>query len=243
MVERRVGKVPRDTALFDAAECGRIAGAVRAAAGAWTPRGRSTSFYTLGIAAYLDIQHQASPRAYHLAAPRVNRYLREHFGWVYPRLQAALEVNLGAPVVYEDRMALPGFHIYAPHGASRAIEGDVHVDLQFMHVDWPAHEEVDLSRVATFTVLVEGPPSGSGLRVWPRISIAASVHDPLPAGGLPALTAGKAPTEHPYALGALVVHSGLAVHQIAPSAAQEGELRVTLQGHAVRARRGWIAYW
>ena len=52
------------------------------------------------------------------------------------------------------------------------------------------------------------------------------------------------PEYHPYRVGAMALHSGHQLHQIAPaSVLVEGDERITLQAHAVPGEGGWIVYW
>ena len=47
-----------------------------------------------------------------------------------------------------------------------------------------------------------------------------------------------------YIPGRMVVHDGLTLHAIGRAAVSAPKgLRITLQGHAVRVRQGWMLYW
>jgi hypothetical protein len=54
----------------------------------------------------------------------------------------------------------------------------------------------------------------------------------------------KSRIRYPYALGQLLMHSGHALHQIAPViATYPGDERICLQGHGIRCASGWKLYW
>ena len=88
----------------------------------------------------------------------------------------------------------------------------------------------------SFTVPVTLPTGGGGLNVWP-------LHWPEDSGK--AAGALDMPCQRlEYKPGEVILHSGLWMHQIAETAAvAPDDIRLTLQGHGVRAGDRTILYW
>lgn len=201
----------------------------------WSPLHPKAPCFTLGVSAYIEAQtYGAVP--YTLAARKQNPHMRERFGAVYERVRATLEAKLGEPVEYSHRLALPGFQIFLSDPVFSIPVCSIHIDEPYFHLEWPDYEAVDRTQTLSFTLALQLPSGGGGLNLWPEI--------PLREGALAAkLVEGKPPTFCRYALGKMALHDGHTIHQIAPfSVSAPGEARITLQGHAIRSARGWIAY-
>ncbi len=219
------------------AECRVLRDKIHAARPHWSNKGGGAPFFTLGVSAYLEAQYGGAI-AYTLAAKRQRPGLTEAFGDVYERVRVALEGALGETVQYHTRLALPGFHIFLANPAFENPVCSVHIDQPYKNLDWRAYEEVDPTRTISFTMAVSIPRSGAGLNMWPGVDLAAS-----PDKSARELTAGIEPVFHPYAPGRMVIHHGHTVHQIAPfKVLDEGDERITLQGHAIYSPHGWLAY-
>ncbi len=203
----------------------------------WSKQAAQAQFYLLGTSAYIEGQTQGGLK-YTFAAKRTNPLLESHFGDLYERLRAALEASLGEPVRYSAKHALPGFHVFLDDPTFSLPVCKIHIDLPYDQVDWPSWEEIDRTQTLSFTLSIALPESGAGLNIWEQIPPA----DARVGASLEEQTKGLEPTFHRYAVGRMVLHDGHSVHQIAPFKTAPGEERTTLQGHAVRTPRGWIAY-
>jgi hypothetical protein len=166
----------------------------------------------------------------------------EHFGWVHARVVAALETAGFRPARHDARLASPGFHIYIGDGEQMPASASVHYDLQYEHIDWSPYAAVDLSCPLSFTLALRLPAEGGGLHVWDLDIHALRQMTP---DQRQAESAGKRQaTYHPYRPGLMALHNGHHLHQIARlSAMKLGDVRLTLQGHAVSTEQGWIVYW
>ncbi|MGE3804902.1 MAG: hypothetical protein AB7K24_09545 [Gemmataceae bacterium] len=226
--------------LLSADECRRVAATVHDLKSYWKQRHPEVPFFTLGIASYLDAQQEAE-RGYHAAAYDMNTLLAARFSWLYRRLLDGLTQLLQEKVVYRPSCALPGFHVGLWCPASESWEASVHQDLQYELLDWSPTEQPDFHRPLSFTLAITLPQHGGGLNVWDVC------HDELE---------GLSPDErhrkimaarveyHPYQVGHLVLHSGHKVHQIARTKKeQDGDERVTLQGHGIHCDGMWQLYW
>lgn len=192
----------------------------------WERRAPHLPFFTLGTASYLD-GTQPPTGQYEAKSRRTNPLLREHFAAGYERLAQALRERLKEPVVYDEAVGLPGFHIFESHSEFTKPLARVHIDAQYNSIAWPDRGAMDFNHPVSFTLALELPAEGSGLNWW--------------AGSDSAIP----PEYHPYAVGQMAIHSGHTLHQIAPAKAHaEGARRITWQGHALRRKDGaWVVYW
>ena len=209
----------------------------------WTTRFPASEFQfsTLGAASYLDAS-QGQFDAYQALAQRFNPVLRERFDWLLERLRRAVAAAVGAPVRYDDRLALPGFHIFLYQPEHPAQKASLHYDLQYELIDWTAFGTPDTSSQLSLTLALALPESGGGLLVWNinRIEILRLSEDERHAH----MRANRFATHHPYAIGSLALHSGHQLHQIAPTPApRPGDQRITLQAHTLRVDGEWLLYW
>ncbi len=222
--------------LLDRKACATTEEKVIALKSHWQRRSQG-GFFTLGAAAYIDAsQHLA---VYLDAAKERNPLLRETFASEYERIRLFFEELLGEPVIFDERLALPGFHIFVFGGVDQSrdnVAARAHFDLQWMSA---IPEQVPRA-VLSFTLLIKEPTGGAAMEVWPfrygdARNTGVSAFDY--ASGHSSRTVGYTP-------GRIVVHDGLALHAIGRSAtvAPIG-FRITLQGHGVRLSEGWILYW
>jgi hypothetical protein len=234
--EFQIDSVP----LLDEAGCQRLRDDLFAIRDLWEARHAELPFFTLGAASYLDAS-KGRFAEYQEKARRFNPILREHFGWFYDLYAETLAEYSGMPCVYDDALALPGFHVFLGHQEGES-SGHRHFDLQCDNLDWSSYGWVDPSLQLSCTLPVRLPPSGGGMYVW---NVNDRVIARLSAEERKAhLAANQNPTYQAYETGAIAVHSGHYLHQIARlRGMQPGDERITLQAHAVATDRGWVLYW
>jgi hypothetical protein len=226
--------------LLDAGECAQARESVHALRSRWTARNALVPFFTLGAASYLDGARRTEP-TYASCAARDNPVLLEHFSWLYARVRETLASTLGAPVEYEPGFALPGFHVFLRCVVFEQPFASVHRDLQYKSLPWSPSEEPEFDEPLSFTLAVALPSSGAGLYTWELYERDLAG---LPEADVRRMAAGSPRTFHPYDTGALNVHSGHQLHQIAASRYErDSDERITLQGHGIRCRGVWKLYW
>lgn len=203
----------------------------------WQQRS-GADFYTLGAASYLDGAWDGQP--YRALAMRCNPILADRLADLYRLLASKLDDLIG-PVAFEPELALPGFHVFAPrpglpmHAASSAMAsagGSVHFDLQHhCHATfWSRYDAVDWQHPLSFTLALELPAAGGGLRIWPGCKDAATA-TPSSAQSVS------------YRVGEMVLFMLPLLHQIAPvQSLTPNDRRVTLQGHGLRCDGVWRLY-
>ena len=229
-------------ALLDGAKCEEVAGRVLALRAHWESRWPSLPFYTLGAASYLDSSAGARERYYSKAAAR-NPLLEREFGWLYGRLLKALGEWLGAPARFVPDAARPGFHIFLAHEIFRRRPlSKFHFDIQYENLDWSGRGGIDFSRPLSFTLAVRLPRSGAGLTTS---NIAKADYDAMDAAARARLHEECPPRYEAYREGEMACHSGLLLHRIARARGRlhPGDMRLTLQGHALPGREGYWLYW
>ena len=206
--------------LLTIEECDAITTRVGELEEYWVNR---NSFYTLGASTYLD-----DPHAYPAIANVFNQMIEANFKGTLTRLATAISNHKKSPVVFKKGTGLPSFHIF--DNQANGLVGSLHIDEPYERIDWGQKVTDPFS----FTVLVEEPEDGAGLEYWPNTTdadIAAyEVDHTLPE-----------PEYLDYTLGKLYIHNGLVPHRIANTGdLNEGEFRVTLQGHGVTLANGDI---
>jgi hypothetical protein len=194
------------------------------------------SFHTLGAATYLDTDETYGP-----VAAAANPLLRDSFGDLLDHVGNAIAERTGHPTQLSEDLALPGFHIFrgdqrAPPGLMYG--GTIHVDRPHDRHKFPFIIEGTLS----LTLPIRIPACGAGMFHWTDVPAAM-------------MTGPKAPYTMPpelrdwydthkqfigYTAGAMVLHDGLTVHQLAnPGRTQDDEYRISLQGHGVLGDGAW----
>jgi hypothetical protein len=204
----------------------------------WTPRyGGLFPIFTLGEASYLDAH---SDKKYQKIARKNNALLSGHFKFMYDRLAEILSKHYKLPVVYENDLALPGFHVFLSHKLFETPIAAAHFDLQFKKVDWP-YAKVDLEHPVSFTAAIILPTHGGGLYFW---DIFYKDHPQSQAKELEKISREMEKKYYAYQAGTLIVHDGLFLHQIAPgSDLQPQDERITLQGHGLICDDALHIYW
>jgi len=221
-------------------ECNRLQTAIHDVKHEWLNRsGGQHPFFTLGAAIYLDSKDDNEH--YEALAKQKNRFLHQHFSDLYCKLKAILEEELKAPVAYEERLALPGFHIFLFDKLFEQPLANIHFDDQFAQVDWSAYQEIDINHPISFTASISLPENGGGLNWWDL--------RPKDLSGLSEekrIAKIQEAEQHYFAYkkGQLLLHDGLILHQIAPANKMVyGDERITLQGHGVFVDGIWRIYW
>lgn len=223
--------------ILDQAECDRVAQEVIALRPAWTTRSPRSSFYTLGLNAYMDLAPSTDARAsYYDKVSASNELLDRRFGGLYLALAARLRDALGMPVRYADDLARPSCHIWTEAGIPRTAGGSVHFDLQYQRVlDNPRYASA--TGTVSFTLPVRLPANGSSLLVWPAFTYPEALTRLDLARATP-------PVRIEYSLGRALVHSGHVLHQIGPTPEiVPGDLRITVQGHGIVLDDELVLYW
>jgi hypothetical protein len=219
----------------------RVADAVHALRPLWRQRHETQPFFTLGTAAYMDARDGAFA-GYQAKLAESNAMLREHFGWLLDRFRERVSEQVGAEMVYDPRLALPGFHVFLFDEAFRKSGASVHYDKQFEHIDWTQFGVPDTDAQLSLTLSIKLPAGGGGLLVWNINRI--EIERMPPEQRLEHSRAHRNATFEPYEVGTLAIHSGHQLHQIGPAPhLQPGDERITLQAHALPVDGRWILYW
>jgi hypothetical protein len=230
-----------ETDIVTPEEARQVCDAVRAERAHWTRRSPSYPFFTLGAACYLD-----GPRvgfaAYQQEARRLNPLLRSRFGWLHDRLRTEVSNLVGSPADYDERVALPGFHIFLTDPTGPSHVASVHYDLQYEQIDWTGWGTPDPDQQLSMTITFALPASGGGLLVWNLNRLALSSMSDLERRTF--VAANRTGCFHPYSIGRLAVHSGHQLHQIAATkGAHPADERITMQAHALPVDGRWLIYW
>ncbi len=234
--------------LLLADECPPIVDAVRRLRRYWHRRHPTLPSFTLGAASYLDIP-ESGLSGYLTSVVRTRSRLETAFADVYERVRTALATHLDcAAVRYHPQLAPPGFHIFEAHPDLASLVPKRHIDLQHRFFHWEDPEFDAPGHRRSFTLPIALPKQGAGLYVWPAGDSAASGATPATAEGFGPRLAQSGPRERRevvYTAGRLVIHSGDQPHQIKPAGPPGAptEVRLTLQGHAIKEGDQWWLYW
>lgn len=235
-------KLTRLFSLLSEEECAGYLAKIHSLREYWTRREFDTVFYTLGAASYLDAT-MGRFESFRERARVTNPVLRREFGPLIDAVLGALAEYVGAPVRIDDELSVPGFHIFlAREFGDRSPTASLHFDLQYEHLRWDAHGGEEPETQISFTLPVALPHNGGGLLVWnmkwqETKQLSKEEH-------VAKLKSRGEPEYVDYRNGVLAVHGGHHLHQIAPFREHSpDDERVTLQGHAIRCRDGWWAYW
>ncbi len=225
--------------LLDAEQAADLRTQIFALREHWKPRHPNAPFFTLGTASYLDAAQQGG-EAYERMAAEGNPHLWETFRPLYEALTATLSKQLGRPVSYANKFALPGFHIYLADEVFCGPVASVHYDLQYSRLDWTPYGGYQANQHLSMTLPIGLPARGAGLAHWPIRPLNSFADD---------AERQRFHREerrfHPYTVGELVFHSGHMLHQsVLMETARPGEDRITLQAHAALTNRGeYLVYW
>lgn len=167
---------------------------------------------------------------YYATAKQTNPILRKHFSEMYDKLLAAFSSHFQIESVFRDDLALPGFNIYCgPQDFSR-IQYNVHIDLQFLELNWEPEGSADFNATMSFTLPIASPANGCGLNIWP-VTHGSIAEEELEQSEL---LKEVAAIYQNYDVGVATIHDGKHYHQMTVA---EGWLpsdeRITLQGHGL----------
>ncbi|MGD1909807.1 MAG: hypothetical protein ACFB2X_02745 [Rivularia sp. (in: cyanobacteria)] len=225
--------------LLTEEECLKIRSVVDNLQEYWVQRAPDLPFYSLGAASYLDAVEDNA--IYYQKVKLYNPILSDNFDWLYQKLAQKLSSILDDPVIFQETLALPGFHIFKAHKAFEQPMASTHRDLQYKLLNWEEPEKIDFNNTLSLTLAIALPHDGGGLLTWDLH------HDNMQTitnEQINSIIAQGAKHYHPYEIGKFVLHSGHEVHQIAPGQnLQPLDERITLQGHCLRTQDSWWFYW
>ena len=133
-------------------------------------------FWTFGAVTYLE--GCDSLIKYHQHKDAINPILKKKFSWLYDITLRRMSEELGDLVVFDDNLALPGFHIFGPKKGVVMSKQDcfylqqplasIHTDIQYKeHKEyWSQFKHVDLQNTLSFTMSIKLPTHGGGLYIW-----------------------------------------------------------------------------
>jgi hypothetical protein len=227
--------------LLSADECDRVRNQIHDLRSEWISRRPDVPFFTLGAASYLDAADEGF-EVYKKRLVETNPVLEQHFAWLYDRFAEGMTEHLGQQLIYDESLALPGFHIFLAHQEFTKPMASMHYDLQFESIDWSEIGEVDKSRHLSMTLTITLPADGGGLWVWNVNNLELAELDI--DGRRELLRENRKAEYHSYSVGRVALHSGHQLHQIAPTRKMvEGDERITLQAHALPVNGQWLCYW
>lgn len=210
----------------------------------WTHRGKAVfdvPFYTLGAAGYQDVQTYGETEKYKALFKEKNPILKENFSWLYDKTKTFLEGIYKAPFdYYPEESGYPGFHVFLEDDFFEISIASRHVDLQWKNIDWHG-KEYDMTKTISFTCYLKLPQQGAGLNVWKSTYLDLQEYDLekkeeiLHEEGYETLS---------FDVGEMAIHTGLEFHQIAPfEEIQEGDERISYQGHAIWVEDKYVIHW
>ncbi|KXF81853.1 hypothetical protein [Enterovibrio coralii] len=230
--------------LLSPPDCARLVDKLFSLRSAWTSRSEHNNetggFYTLGTASYIDANHSCDVQTtYYDSAMVTNQILRDNFSDILELLKYVFSQYLSSPVLFDDDLALPGFHIF--HGSSITLEPTNlmgHFDLQFLPLRWKGVWNQAYPPLS-FTLVLQLPEKGGDFEWWNKTYADLRHHS---------ITDWIA--EHPdpirevLKVGSMVIQNGLVLHRIGRSHSNsESDYRITLQGHLIRVGDYYYMYW
>jgi hypothetical protein len=230
--------------LLSADETSNVVAGVDALRPHWIRRDPGGRFSTLGRAAYLDLcGGRGTIESYLERATQQNEILRLHCESLLEIVRARIEQELGRKTVLTDKWALPGFHIFQGPGIRSAGSGGAHFDLQFRELI--GEYKLERVRPLSFTLALELPPAGSGLRVWPLLpSHIATASGRARADNLTEYMSRKPSIYVRYQVGVLYLQRKPFLHCICKDdPVLPADRRITLQGHGIEHEDQVVLYW
>lgn len=174
---------------------------------------------------------------YYATAKQMNPILKRHFGWLYEKLLTAFSAQFKRPVVFRDDLALPGFNIYCGPSDFSKIAYNVHVDLQYLDLNWDPPGSADFDSTMSFTLPITAPRQGTGLNIWEVTQLSDEQFAKSDA-----LSDEKA-YYHSYKPGTATIHDGKHYHQMQITSDWESsDERITLQGHGLVQNGALVIY-
>lgn len=243
-------------------ECNVVASRVEKMSHLYQQRIPNKPFYTLGAASYLDAAESISK--YYQISQRINPILKENFGWLYQRLVNTLEAYLEAPVTYNYQAALPGFHIFLSDKLFEQDLADIHLDIQYLLLDWDNIKSINYQNPISFTLAIALPKYGAGISVWDieanniaNLPLAVSdrikgennyithINQPEITKQMEKWIFGcKNKFFYGHELGKITLQEKHMFHKIAPARnLQPDDKRITFQGHGLFCNGTWQLYW
>ena len=230
-----------DVDVLDRQRCAEMSDRLEALRPYWLSRGVGCS--TFGLATYLDVLASEDPQeTYFGRITGHNHRLREHFGDLLDRVADVLAGLLKMPTRYDERVALPGFHVFEGEGIAIAPRQSQHFDLQYRALRWP-FPIAPVEQAVSFTLPLALPRRGGALDVW-DITEADMLRLEHLGQTAETIDRVKPARRHEYQVGRMTVQLTPILHRIAavPERYPEDQ-RITLQGHGIRDADGWVLYW
>ena len=228
------------TYLFSEAECKQIAGSLIGMKNVWQHR-YGDIFFSVGALSYADTEGH-----YIDNIKKYNAILENNFMWAYNKIREYYQKNIEKPIRYwtqePNPKALPGFHIFqnAKILNQNKWSAPIHTDNPEQRHAW--HSEI--VDIFTFTISIKSPRAESGLRFWmdtekldnmPTLFDECSIEEQN--------TLKEEAVYIPYRIGYIYEHTGDLYHQIATEGNfNEGEMRITLQGHLAESEDFIVIY-
>ncbi|MGW2426200.1 hypothetical protein ACWC0C_44590 [Streptomyces sp. NPDC001709] len=230
-----------DVEVLDEQRCGEVSDRLEELRPYWLTRGVGCS--TLGLATYLDVLASEDPEeTYFGRITRHNHLLREHFGDLLDQVADVLAGLLRMPTRYDERVALPGFHVFEGEGIAVAPRPSQHFDLQHRALPWP-FPLAPVEQAMSFTLPLALPRRGGALDVW-DITEADMLRLERLGQTFEAIDRARPGRRHEYRVGRMAVQLTPILHRIAAVPERHPEdRRITLQGHGIRDADGWVLYW
>ncbi|MCZ0990926.1 hypothetical protein [Streptomyces diastatochromogenes] len=230
-----------DVDVVDEQGCAEISDRLEALRPHWLPRGVGCS--TFGLATYLDVLASEDPEeTYFGRLDRHNRMMRDHFGDLLDRVGEVLADLLKTPTRYDERVALPGFHVFEGEGIAIAPRPSQHFDLQYRALRWP-FPIGPVEQAVSFTLPLALPRRGGALDVW-DITEADIIRLERLGQTFETIDRTRPARRHEYQVGRMAVQLTPILHRIAAVPERyPDDRRITLQGHGIRDADGWVLYW
>jgi len=216
----------------------------------WTPRSKQISdlddmeYYSIGAASYLDAR-PGDESYYHELLATTNQVIEREFGWLLEKLLKCIEREMGKPAVLHSKFAYPGFQIYGTDWFFEDYMGPKHCDHHYKFLDW-GDLKFDPKDNLSYTAAIKLPANGGGVYFWDHYFI-DDESKTIEEGFEKMFTLELKDEDrqfHAYHEGGIFFHSGNLMHQIAPMQdIQEGDERITLQGHAVLSEDLYHLFW
>jgi hypothetical protein len=160
-----------------------------------------------------------------------NRRIYRHFHGLYERVAVFFEERYSAPVVFAEDLAVPGFHVFDYPQPGVYDGGGWHFDTLYLQIPFLAAHRTEITDIVNFTLPVQVPSGGTGMDLCDD----GPGDDGQGRGTL---------ISTPYVPGVLVFSEHEYWHRIGESRClEDGERRITLQGHGVYFRFQWLLFW
>ncbi|WP_182903502.1 hypothetical protein [Microbispora sp. H10830] len=230
-----------DVEVLNEDECAEVRARVEDLRPHWLSRG--SGYFTLGLAAYLDVVGSDRPeQTYYGRLAAQNQLIHEHFGDLLDRVARTLSEVLAMPTRYDDGVALPGFHVFEGEAIAVTPRPSQHFDLQHRNIRWP-FDLAEVEQLVSFTLPVALPQCGGALEYW-DVTEPEVIRLERLGRTLQSIGNTKPVRRHEYRIGWMSVQRRPLMHRIAAiSRRHPGDQRVTLQGHGIRDAGGWVLYW